>query len=97
MIFFIPNRLVIQLMEKYYTDMGTEISNACNADCSFCAYRYQKRKKHIMNLEMFKKTVDEYSSDGGGTISFTPVVGDPLMDKKLIDKIQYSRSFHSVL
>tara|TARA_B100001250_G_C19599158_1_gene699812 strand:- start:34 stop:900 length:867 start_codon:yes stop_codon:yes gene_type:complete len=45
-----------------------------------------------MNLEMFKKTVDEYSVDGGGTVSFTPVVGDPLMDKKLIEKVKYARS-----
>jgi len=96
---FFPNSFVVRLMEKNYTDMGLEISNACNADCSFCAYRYQKRSKYIMDFKMFKKAIDFYSKDGGGTVSFTPVVGDPLVDKFLIEKIKYARSkknIHSV-
>ena len=96
---FFPNFFLKKLMEKNYTDMGLEISNACNADCSFCAYRFQKRRKYIMTFDMFKKAINSYSKDGGGTVSFTPVVGDPLVDKFLIEKIKYARSkknIHSV-
>ena len=92
LLFFFPNILVKKLMEKSYTDIGFEISNACNANCTFCAYRFQERKKHVMDFEMYKKAIDNYSNDGGGTVSFTPVVGDPLVDRKLIDKIKYARS-----
>ena len=96
---FIPKSVVLKLMEKNYTDLGLEISNACNASCSFCAYRFQKRSKYIMNFDMYKKAIDSYSKDGGGTVSFTPVVGDPLVDKSLIEKIKYAiskKNIHSL-
>ncbi len=87
-----PDFLVKKLMEYNYTDYGSEISNACNANCTFCAYRFQVRKKNIINFDLYKKTIDEYSNDGGGKVSYTPVVGDPLVDKNLLEKIRYARS-----
>ena len=47
---FFPNSFLLKLMEKNYTDLGLEISNACNANCSFCAYRFQKRSFYIMDF-----------------------------------------------
>lgn len=91
-VFLFPNFFVKKIMEYNYTDMGSEISNACNANCSFCAYRYQIRRKNVLNFNLYKKTIDEYSEDGGGKVSFTPVVGDPLVDKNLLEKIKYARS-----
>ena len=35
--FFVPKKLIYFLMKKNYTDFGIEVSNACNANCSFCA------------------------------------------------------------
>ncbi len=87
-----PDFLVKKIMEYNYTDYGSEISNACNANCSFCAYRFQIRKKNIVNFDLYKKTIDEYSEDGGGKVSYTPVVGDPLVDKNLLEKVKYARS-----
>lgn len=84
----IPNFFVIALMEKSFTHFGMEISNACNANCSFCAYRFMTRKLSIIDNESTEKAVSEYNNLGGGTISFTPVVGDPLVDKNLIEKIK---------
>ena len=91
-LFPIPDLIIKKIMERNYTDMGTELSNGCNANCSFCAYRFQKRQRKVTNLEMFKKAIDNYSSDGGGTVSFTPVIGDPLIDKKIIEKFNYCMS-----
>ena len=31
-------------MKRNFTDFGLEVSNACNANCSFCAYRFMERK-----------------------------------------------------
>ena len=76
-LFPIPNTLIKKIMEKNYTHMGTELSNGCNANCSFCAYRFQKRQRRVTNFDMFKKSIDNYSSDGGGTVSFTPVLEIP--------------------
>lgn len=85
--FLIPQFLVIKLMERSFTHFGLEISNACNANCSFCAYRFMTRKLSIIDDKSTEKAVSEYNDLGGGTISFTPVVGDPLVDKNLINKI----------
>lgn len=79
-------------MKRNYTDFGLEVSNACNANCSFCAYRFMERKLKITSTEDIKKIINEYSFNGGGDVNFTPVVGDPLVDKNLLEKIQYCRS-----
>ncbi len=84
----IPNYVVLQFMKNSFTHFGMEISNACNANCSFCAYRFMQRKVSIIDNEATEKSVDEFSKIGGGTVSFTPVVGDPLVDKNLIEKIK---------
>lgn len=90
--FFIPKKLIYFLMKRNYTDFGLEVSNACNANCSFCAYRFMERKLKITKTEDIKKIIDEYSLNGGGDVNFTPVVGDPLVDKNLLEKIKYCRS-----
>ena len=90
--FFIPKSFIFFLMERNYTDFGLELSNACNANCSFCAYRFMDRKLKVTTTEDIKKIIDEYSNTGGGDINFTPVVGDPLVDKYFLDKIKYCRS-----
>ena len=71
----------------------TNTTNICNAKCSFCAYPKAMNEKSLetgtMSMEIFKKSVDEYSSAGGKSIDFTPVVGDPLVDKFLFERIEY--------
>jgi radical SAM protein with 4Fe4S-binding SPASM domain len=86
--YLMPNLLIFKLMENSFTHFGMEISNACNANCSFCAYRFMTRKLSIMSNENTEKAVAEFNNLGGGTVSFTPVVGDPLVDKNLINKIK---------
>lgn len=70
-------------------------TNICNAACVFCSYRIPEANqgaKGFMPLETAKKAVDDYCEMGGGTVSFTPIVGDALMDPGLIDKIKYAKS-----
>jgi MoaA/NifB/PqqE/SkfB family radical SAM enzyme len=69
-----------------------ETTNICNADCIFCAYQFQERPTGVMDQGLFRKIIDEYVELGGGRLGLTPTVGDPLVDKHLIERIRYARS-----
>ena len=69
-----------------------QVTNICNANCVFCAYRKLESEKGFMRFETFKKAVDEYVEMGGKTVSFTPIIGDPLIDSNLLEKIKYVKS-----
>ena len=51
-----------------------------------------RRKKTKIDEKIFFKCVDQYDKLGGGTLNFTPTVGDPLVDKNLVEKIKYAKS-----
>jgi MoaA/NifB/PqqE/SkfB family radical SAM enzyme len=72
----------------------TGVTNICNAKCVFCAYSKVVSAKTlqtgIMPFETFKKAVDEWAAVGGRCVELTPVVGDPLVDPGLLDKIDYA-------
>jgi len=89
-------KYIINTIEKRFLHLGVELTNICNANCSFCPYRYATRKKMVISDQIFKKVIRDYSLIGGGRLSFTPTVGDPLVDKKIIDKIEYCRQFKNI-
>lgn len=68
------------------------VINVCNAKCTFCAYRLKDKnsKLGVMSFEIFKKGLDEFVHNGGKKISFTPVVGETLLDHNIIQKINYA-------
>jgi radical SAM protein with 4Fe4S-binding SPASM domain len=72
----------------------TGVTNICNAKCTFCAYPKVVANKTlqtgVMPLEVFKKAVDEWAAAGGRSLDLTPVVGDPLVDPGLLDKVDYA-------
>jgi hypothetical protein len=72
-----PNTLVIE---------GT---NICNARCAFCAYPQMKRPKATMPLELFRSAVDQYLAMGEAEVDMTPIAGDPLVDRHLIERLDY--------
>ena len=69
-----------------------EVTNICNANCIFCGYQYLQRLKAILPMDLFKRAIDEFNDFGGGNVGFTPVVGDPLIDPYIIERIKYARS-----
>lgn len=84
-----------QLLERLSRAMpgiSIETTNVCNANCVFCAYQFQQRATGIMSMELFRKVVDEFSEAGGGRVGLTPTVGDPLVDRFIIERIQYTRA-----
>ena len=72
----------------------TGVTNICNAKCTFCAYPKVVANKTlqtgIMPFDVFKKAVDEWAALGGQSLDLTPVVGDPLVDPGLLEKIDYA-------
>ena len=72
----------------------TGVTNISNAKCTFCAYPKVVANKTlqtgIMPFDVFKKAVDEWAAVGGQSLDLTPVVGDPLVDPGLLEKIDYA-------
>ncbi|MFA5266235.1 MAG: radical SAM protein [Opitutaceae bacterium] len=66
------------------------VTSICNAKCVFCAYRLVDHPTGIMDFAVFKKAIDEYAALGGGVVSFTPTLGEALVDPGLMEKIRYA-------
>jgi organic radical activating enzyme len=67
-----------------------ETTNICNANCVFCAYQYQpdfRVGKGVMDDALFHRVLDEYAALGGERVSFTPIVGDPLVDPEIVERL----------
>ena len=45
-----------------------------------------------MSFDVFKRAVDEWAALGGRFMDLTPVVGDPLIDPGLVEKIDYAKN-----
>lgn len=92
----VPVSFYRHLMESRFINFGVETTNICNANCTFCAYRYMERPKTVMPWEVYEKAIDEFAAHGGGSINYTPTVGDPLVDKHLLRKIRYAAAQPSI-
>ena len=55
-----------------------------------------RRPKKVMPWEVYEKAVREFVKAGGGSLNFTPTVGDPLVDKRLIEKIEFANSLPGI-
>jgi pyruvate-formate lyase-activating enzyme len=75
-----------------FTSIHIHTANICTASCVFCPYSQHIDKKSVMDLEVFKKIIDEYVQLGGDRIYFSPNAGDPLVDVTLPEKAEYARS-----
>jgi MoaA/NifB/PqqE/SkfB family radical SAM enzyme len=73
-------------------NLHVEVTNICNANCIFCAYRFQTRKKMFMSEEIYSKTLQDYCAIGGGELRIESCVGDPLVDLNFLERVQEARS-----
>ena len=85
-------RELLDLMSRSMGSVNIETTNICNADCIFCAYQYQERPTGVQDMALTRKIIDEFVECGGGSVQFTPTVGDPLVDKHILERIRYARS-----
>lgn len=81
-----------QLESCWPPNINIEVTNICNADCCFCAYKYQDRwrtGRGVISDEIFTMVVDAHAANGGKFIGLAPTLGEPLIDPKLIQRIRY--------
>lgn len=72
--------------------LNIEVTNICNSNCRFCAYRYQDKfcpTKGIMGDAIFEKAVNDFKECGGKFVSLTPFAGEPLLDPSIIERIEF--------
>jgi MoaA/NifB/PqqE/SkfB family radical SAM enzyme len=67
--------------------LHVEGTNVCNARCSFCAYGKVETPKRVMPIDLFRRAVDDFVALGGVRVSLTPVLGDPLIDPLLLERL----------
>ncbi|MCW3975292.1 MAG: radical SAM protein [Candidatus Bathyarchaeota archaeon] len=85
-----------EILEKQIMILAIDVVNICNANCWFCAYRYQNRPKRLISKELFEYAIQQFAGSGGGILDLTPVVGDPLIDKDLVNKIKYAKRMSEI-
>lgn len=67
-----------------------ETISVCNAACHFCPYIVQEmRRGNIMDMGLFKKIVDEAAGIPSICIYSLQGLGEPLLDKHIIERIAY--------
>ena len=76
-----------------HPEVRYEVTDNCNAECIMCPRDLHKlgRPHGVMNLEKFKKSLDEVVKLGCKQIVLTGF-GEPLVDKKLELKVEYAKS-----
>ena len=97
--FFFNRKRVLAQAERHMPlprNLYFEGTNVCNADCVFCPYTRMQRPKMTMPMDLFKSVVDQYVQMGGRAVGFTPIVGDPMADKFLLDRIAYLDSLDEI-
>ena len=82
----------LQQIETRPWNLHIEVTNICNANCIFCAYRFQARKKMIMPEAIYPKALNDYCSMGGGELRLETCLGDALIDPHFIERVQEARS-----
>lgn len=69
--------------------LSVELTNVCNANCVFCAYQYDKRKKTSLDEALFRKALAEFKAIGGQRINLAPHLGELFVDRDIIRKLRY--------
>lgn len=95
-IFLKRNKRLEELLNKRPFSLNIETVNVCNAKCCFCPYTKSKRKKEELPIELYEKIIREYSQMGGGTLDFSPIVGDFFLDSKCLERIEIARKYPNI-
>jgi radical SAM protein with 4Fe4S-binding SPASM domain len=76
--------------------LSLEVTNVCNSRCVFCANMVMKRPRQHLDMQLFKKAVDEFVAMGGVNLSFGVCIGEPLLDPYILERDRYVRQFPQI-
>lgn len=86
-------KLIQNKLKKLDLILAIEPSNVCNLRCIFCPYKRMKRKKEVMNMDLFKSIVKQ-ASEIGCKIIFLQQYNEPFLDNKIFERIDYIRKIN---
>ena len=66
-----------------------EVTNHCNARCSYCTHRFMNRKMGFMEEKVFQKIIDDCSKTDSVTRISMTMHGEPTLVKDLVKKLEY--------
>jgi hypothetical protein len=75
------------------TVLMIENTNHCNADCVMCPRDTLSRKRGFMDFGLFEKIIREASSEKRKPVTHLHGFGEPLLDKRLPDRIQLAKDY----
>jgi len=78
-------------------DINIESSNYCAASCVFCPNSKVKRKKTTMDMDLFRKVVDDYVAIGGGAMGICSMQSDVFSDDLLVERVAYLERYDGKL
>ena len=70
------------------TDFSIEPANLCNANCVFCGYQFQERQHEEIDVDLAKRIVTAGKKAGVKRLGLTPLVGEPLVHRRLEEIIR---------
>ncbi|WP_280921208.1 radical SAM/SPASM domain-containing protein [Methanolobus bombayensis] len=68
-----------------------EVTNHCNLKCIMCPREIMTRKEGVMDLELFKKVIDDTTKFKKPYLLTLHFSGEPLINKKLPEMIRYAK------
>ena len=71
-------------------EIAIETHGYCNFKCIVCPYPTLERKKVKMEMWLYQKIIDEVARESPYTRLWLAIMGEPLMDKKIIPRIRYA-------
>lgn len=77
-------------------EISIENTSVCNSRCVFCPNGIMQRPRKAMNMDVFKKAVDEAIQMGSRDIDFFVTIGDPLLDPQLLERARYVKANQQV-
>jgi radical SAM protein with 4Fe4S-binding SPASM domain len=81
---------VVKLYLETPERIWIESTNACNSHCVYCPHKNMRRKKGFMEMQLYRKIIDECIELGIKRI-VTVGIGEPLLDKLVVDKVAYAK------
>lgn len=77
-------------MQLINPEIRFEVTNICNAQCIMCPREKMKRPQGVMDMELYKRVLDEAVTYGATQVSLENY-GEPLCDPLIIERIRYAK------
>ncbi len=68
-----------------------ESTNLCNAKCVFCPRDEMHRQQGVMDMDLYRKVVDECAALGITHVRMHNY-GEPFLDRRLVEKVRYAKT-----